>query len=228
MALRCIIVDDDELSRNVLEDLISETDLILVKSCVDAVEAFNFLKNESIDLMFLDIDMPKMSGIDLMKSLNELPQIILVTAHSEFAAESYEYEVTDFIIKPISHARFLKAVDKAKKMGPSIMPGSLGKSVFIKSDSRLIQLPIDNILYVEALGNYVSIYTTAGRYTILSTMKDIESKLTAPLFARVHRSFVVKIDKIDSIEDNFINIGEKNIPIGKNYKDELTRVIQLL
>lgn len=230
MPLRCIIVDDDELSRNVVEDLIAETDLELIKSCPDAMEAFNILKEEKIDLIFLDVDMPKMSGIDLLKSLTELPQVILITAHAEFAAQSYEYDVTDFIVKPVSHSRFLKAVEKAKanleKNEIQASPNS--KTIFVKADARLVQLPVDNILYIEALGNYVNIYTPGGRYTVLSTMKDIESKLTPPRFVRVHRSFIVRLEKIETIEDNFVNIGDKAIPIGKNYKDELMKKIHML
>lgn len=230
MPLRCIIVDDDELSRNVVEDLLAETDLELIKSCPDAMEAFNVLKEEKIDLIFLDVDMPKMSGIDLLKSLTELPQVILITAHAEFAAESYEYDVTDFIVKPVSHSRFLKAIEKAKTnlQQTEIQASPSSKTIFVKADSRLVQLPIENILYIEALGNYVNIYTPNGRYTVLSTMKDIEARLTPPRFIRVHRSFIVRLERIETIEDNFVNIGDKAIPIGKNYKDELMKQIHML
>jgi len=229
--MRCIIVDDDELSRNIMEDLVAETDLELVKTCSSAMEAFNVLKTEEIDLIFLDVDMPKMTGIDLIKALDVLPQIILITSHAEYAVESYEYDVTDFIVKPISNTRFLKAVEKAKKniARPSeITHGSTAKTLFIKTDSRLVQVHTKNILYIEALGNYVNVYTTAGKYIVLSTMKDIESRLTPPDFMRVHRSFIVRLDKIESIEDNFITINQKNIPIGKNFKDELMRSLNML
>ncbi|MFZ5552606.1 MAG: LytR/AlgR family response regulator transcription factor [Bacteroidota bacterium] len=229
--MRCIIVDDDELSRNIMEDLVAETDLELVKTCSSAMEAFNVLKAEEIDLIFLDVDMPKMSGIDLIKALEVLPQIILITSHAEYAVESYEYDVTDFIVKPISNTRFLKAVEKAKKniARPSeITHGATAKTLFIKTDSRLVQVHTKNILYIEALGNYVNVYTTAGKYIVLSTMKDIESRLTPPDFMRVHRSFIVRLDKIESIEDNFITINQKNIPIGKNFKDELMKSLNML
>ncbi len=230
MPMKCLVVDDDELSRNIIEDLIAETDLVLVKSCPNAMDAFNILKNEKIDLLFLDVDMPKMSGIDLLKSLTELPQVILITAHAKYAAKSYEYNVTDFIVKPISQQRFLKALEKAKRnlsfSGPEIIGGS--ETIFVKADSRLVQLPFDQILYIEALGNYVNIYTAGARYTVLTTMKEAEGKLHAPQFARVHRSFIVQVDKIESIEDNLINIGGKTIPIGKNYKEELMKNINLL
>lgn len=229
--MRCIIVDDDELSRNIMEDLVAETDLELVKTCSSAMEAFNILKTDEIDLIFLDVDMPKMTGIDLIKALDVLPQIILITSHAEYAVESYEYDVTDFIVKPISNTRFLKAVEKAKKniARPSeITHGSTAKTLFIKTDSRLVQVHTKNILYIEALGNYVNVYTTAGKYIVLSTMKDIESRLTPPDFMRVHRSFIVRLDKIESIEDNFITINQKNIPIGKNFKDELMKSLNML
>ena len=228
--MRCIIVDDDELSRNIMEDLVAGTDLQLVKSCSSAMEAFNVLKSENIDLIFLDVDMPKMSGLDLMRALDDLPQVVLITSHSEFALESWEYNVTDFIVKPISHARFLKALDKVKRTNDT-KPEAMGdntKTLFIKTDSRLVQVFKEHVLYIEALGNYVTVFTTNGKYIVLSTMKDLESKLTAPDFARVHRSYIVRLDKITSIEDNFINVGGKAIPIGKNYKDELMKSLNTL
>lgn len=227
--MKCIIVDDDELSRNIMEDLVAGTDLTLVKSCASAMEAFNVLKSENIDLIFLDVDMPKMSGLDLMKALDDLPQVVLITSHSEFALESWEYNVTDFIVKPISHARFLKALDKVKRNDAK--PEGISdntKTLFIKTDSRLVQVFKEHVLYIEALGNYVTVFTTTGKYIVLSTMKDLEAKLTAPDFARVHRSYIVRLDKITSIEDNFINVGGKSIPIGKNYKDELMKSLNTL
>ena len=228
--MRCIIVDDDELSRNIMEDLVAGTDLQLVKSCSSAMEAFNVLKSENIDLIFLDVDMPKMSGLDLMRALEDLPQVVLITSHSEFALESWEYNVTDFIVKPISHARFLKALDKVKRANetkPEVLSDN-SKTLFIKTDSRLVQVFKEHVLYIEALGNYATIFTTNGKYIVLSTMKDLESKLTAPDFARVHRSYIVRLDKITSIEDNFINVGGKTIPIGKNYTDELMKSLNTL
>lgn len=227
--MKCIVVDDDELSRNIMEDLIAESELELVQSCSSAMEAFNVLKNNDIDVIFLDVDMPKMSGLDLMKSLDDLPQVVLITSHSEYALESWEYNVTDFVVKPISHARFLKALDKVKKneSKPETIDSN-SKTLFIKTDSRLVQVFKDHILYIEALGNYVTVFTENGKYIVLSTMKDLESKLNNPDFSRVHRSFIVRLDKISSIEDNFINVGQKAIPIGKNYKDELMKSLNTL
>lgn len=229
--MRCLVVDDDELSRSVLEDLIKETDsLELIKSCEDAIDAFNTIKEDHIDLVFLDIEMPKMDGMEMLRNLNPLPQIILVTSHAEYAVESYEYDVTDFVHKPVSHARFLKAVDKALKRFEDSRANitAKDKTIFIKADSKLVQINTEEILWVEALGNYMRIYTTKGKYTILSTMKDIASKLPIDDFVRVHRSFIVRVDKIESIEDNYILIDGKQISIGKAYKEELSKRLNLL
>ncbi len=230
--MRCIVVDDDELSRSVIEDLINETEsLELIKSCEDAVEAFKVIKEEHIDLVFLDIEMPKMDGLEMLRTLSPLPQVILVTAHEKYAVESYEYDVTDFLHKPISLARFMKAVDKAYNRFENNRASitSQDKTIFIKADSRLVQINTEDILYIEALGNYMRIFTSGDqKYTILSTMKDIISKLSSEDFVRVHRSFIVRLDKIKTIEDNYIVINSKQINIGKAYKDDLTQKLNLL
>jgi DNA-binding LytR/AlgR family response regulator len=230
--MRCIVVDDDELSRSVIEDLIEETDsLELIKSCEDAMEAFKVIKEEHIDLVFLDIEMPKMDGLEMMRTLSPLPQVILVTAHEKYAVESYEYDITDFLHKPISLARFMKSIDKAYNRFELSRADitSQDRTIFIKADSRLVQLNTEDILFVEALGNYMRIYTSnEQKYTILSTMKDIVSKLSNDEFVRVHRSFIVRLDKIESIEDNYIVINKKQINIGKAYKDDLNQKLNLL
>jgi DNA-binding LytR/AlgR family response regulator len=229
--MKCLIVDDDELSRGILEDLINDTSsLELVDSCDDPLKAFNILKESKIDLLFLDIEMPKMDGISMLKALSPLPQVILVTSHDRYAVESYEYDVTDFVKKPISAARFLKAVEKANKRfsaGSSLFT-TKGETIFIKSDSKLVQINTHKIYWIEALGNYMRVITEDGKYTILSTMKDVASKLPSDEFVRVHRSFIVRLDKIESIEDNYIIINENQINIGKAYKDGLSGKLNLL
>jgi DNA-binding LytR/AlgR family response regulator len=229
--MRCLVVDDDELSRSILADLINETDsLELTKSCEDAIEAFNIIKDEHIDLVFLDIEMPKMDGMEMLRTLSPLPQVILVTSHSKYALESYEYDVTDFIQKPVTHARFLKSVEKALSRfeGNRANITSKDKTIFIKTESKLVQINTEDVLWVEALGNYMRIFTPKGKYTILSTMKDIASKLSAEEFVRVHRSFIVRVDKIETIEDNYILINQKQISIGKAYKEALSKRLNLL
>jgi len=231
LTLNCLVVDDDSLSRNVLEDLISDTaSLNLAASCQDPIQAFNFLKKHQVDLLFLDIEMPKMDGMEMLRNLNPLPQVVLVTSHTEYAVESYEYDVTDFIKKPITPARFLKAIDKVYKRlsTEETKITTKGDTIFIKSDSRLVQINTNKIFWIEALGNYMRVITENGKYTILSTMKDVASKLPSDEFVRVHRSFIVRVDKIKSIEDNYIIIDEKQINIGKAYKDGLNKFLNLL
>ena len=231
LTLNCLVVDDDSLSRNILEDLINDTtSLNLAASCQDPIQAFNFLKEHQLDLLFLDIEMPKMDGMEMLRNLNPLPQVVLVTSHTEYAVESYEYDVTDFIKKPITPARFLKAIDKVYKRlsTEETKITTKGDTIFIKSDSRLVQINTNKIFWIEALGNYMRVITEDGKYTILSTMKDVASKLPSDEFVRVHRSFIVRVDKIKSIEDNYIIIDEKQINIGKAYKDGLNKFLNLL
>lgn len=228
--MNCIIVDDDELSRNIIEDLVKESEFLnLVKSCENAVEAFNLLRDEDIDLAFLDIEMPKMNGMELVKNLDSKTQIILITSHSEYASESYEYEVTDFIVKPITPGRFMKAITKAKRLADQSGGGSTGESrkLFVKADSRLVQVDTKDILYVEALGNYVIIHTVKEKLTVHFTMKDMLAKLPTKEFIRVHRSFIVRLDRIEAIEDNMIDIKGKAINIGRAYKDELLNRLKM-
>ena len=229
--MKCLVVDDDKLSRGILEDLISDTSsLELVASCDDPIKAFNILKESKIDLLFLDIEMPKMDGISMLKALSPLPQVILVTSHDEYAVESYEYDVTDFVKKPISTARFLKAVEKANKRfnTDASLFTTKGETIFIKSDSKLVQINTHKIFWIEALGNYMRVITEDGKYTILSTMKDVANKLPSDEFVRVHRSFIVRLDKIESIEDNYIVINNNQINIGKAYKEGLSGKLNLL
>ncbi len=231
LILNCLVVDDDDLSRGILEDLINDTSsLELIASCADSIQAFNFLKEQNIDLLFLDIEMPKMDGMEMLRNLNPLPQVILVTSHPEYAVESYEHDVTDFIKKPITPARFLKAIDKANKRlnAQETNITKKGDTIFIKSDSRLVQVNTHKIFWIEALGNYMRVITEDGKFTILSTMKDVASKLPSDEFVRVHRSFIVRVDKIKSIEDNYIIIDNKQINIGKAYKDGLNKSLNLL
>ena len=163
--MKCLVVDDDELSRGILEDLISDTSsLELVASCDDPIKAFNIIKESKIDLLFLDIEMPKMDGISMLKALSPLPQVILVTSHDEYAVESYEYDVTDFVKKPISTARFLKAVEEANKRfnTDASLFTTKGETIFIKSDSKLVQINTHKIFWIEALGNYMRVITEDG------------------------------------------------------------------
>jgi len=225
--MNCIIIDDDKLSAKVIEAFIEKTEnLILLSSFTNAVDAINSLKNEiEIDLIFLDIEMPEMSGIDFLDSLTTAPQIIIVSSKEKYALDAFEYDVTDYLLKPVQYVRFYKAVSKAMVRYNKGKLDTKGDEIYIKHNSSLVKLKYTDILWVEALENYVIISTYYEKYTIHFTMKSIEQKLPTSKFTRVHRSFIVNTSNINVIEDNAILIktheGIKSIPIGKSYKDDL-------
>jgi DNA-binding LytR/AlgR family response regulator len=229
--MNCLIVDDDELSRRTIEHFIKETSFLsLERSCESAVEAVNILSNNNnIQLIFLDIEMPIMNGIDLLKSFDHHPQIILMTSHKDYALEAFEYNVTDYLLKPITYSRYLKAVKKAseKDRENSIVSAPSSEDIFIKVDSSLIKLSIKDILWVEAMGDYVSINTTEKRYVVYSTMKRIEEKLPE-VFMRIHRSYIVNLNRISNIDDYFITINKKILSVSRNYKEALIQRLNLV
>ncbi|MBN2275361.1 MAG: response regulator transcription factor [Bacteroidales bacterium] len=231
--MNCIIIDDDLMSRKIIEEFISRTDqLNLVASYDNAVDAINaFTGDSDIDLIFLDIEMPEMSGIDFLESLTNPPQIIIISSKEKYALEAFNYDVIDYLLKPIVYSRFFKAINKANVRFKNKVD-SKDDEIFIKKNSALVRLKYDDILYVEALENYVIFSTFNERYTIHFTMKAIEQKLPANKFSRVHRSFIVNTSRINVIEDNSVIIkthdGNKSIPIGKSYKDKLLRDINLI
>lgn len=232
--MNCIVIDDDSLSRRVIEEFVKRTDsLTLNYSFETAVEAVNILANrdEEIDLIFLDIEMPEMNGIDFLNSLKNLPQVIIVSSKEKYALEAFDYDVTDYLLKPISYGRFYKAVSKAK----DIFENKLDKDeeeIFIKKNSALVKLKYNDIIWIEALENYVVVNTYNDKYTIHFTMKAIEAQMPQNTFKRVHRSYIVNAKKIERIEDNSIvvkiNDGLKTIPIGKAYKERFMSEINLM
>lgn len=221
------------MSRRIIEEFVSRTDqLNLLNSYENAVDAINaFNSDEDIDLIFLDIEMPEMSGIDFLETLTNPPQIIIISSKDKYALEAFNYDVTDYLLKPISYSRFFKAVNKANLRFRNKVENK-DDEIFIKKNSALVRLKYDDILWVEALENYVIFVSFAEKYTIHFTMKAIEAKLPQNKFTRVHRSFIVNTKCINMIEDNSIIIktheGKKSIPIGKSYKDKLLGDINLI
>jgi DNA-binding LytR/AlgR family response regulator len=233
--MNCVVIDDDKLSRKVVESYIERTDFLsLGASYPSAIDAINNIKkNEPVDLIFLDIEMPEMSGMEFLNSLNTTPQIIIISSKEQYALEAFEYDVTDYLLKPISYSRFFKAVNKANKRYKNSEGFIQDKSeIFIKSNSSLVRLNYDDILWIEALENYVVVNTYQEKYTIHFTMKAIEEKMPAARFSRIHRSYIVNLSKIEMIEDNSVVIdtdgGSKSIPIGKSYRDKLMGDINLI
>lgn len=237
--MNCLIVDDDEQIRLLVENLIKDSDfLYLVKSCGTAIEASNVLLKEKIDLIFLDVLMPGMSGMEFLKTLEgNKPQIIMITSNKEFASDAYDFDVSDFIVKPISQSRFLKAVSKAKKIHDTFnninnknlnLSKKSNDSVFVKSNFALIKLNAQDIYMVEALVDYVAVHTNTEKYVIHSTMKEIINKLPENDFIRVHNSYIVRVDKISSIEGNHLIVNKKVIPISRSKQKDLMNRLKLL
>jgi DNA-binding LytR/AlgR family response regulator len=231
--MNCIIIDDDLMSRKIIEEFIARTDqLNLIASYDNAMDAINaFNADSDIDMIFLDIEMPEMSGIDFLESLQNPPQIIIISSKEKYALQAFNYDVTDYLLKPIVYSRFFKAINKANVRFKNKVD-SKEDEIFIKKNSALVRLKYEDILWVEALENYVIFSTFNERFTIHFTMKAIEQKLPTNRFSRVHRSFIVNVSRISVIEDNAIIIkthdGNKSIPIGKSYKDKLLRDINLI
>ena len=231
--MNCIIIDDDLMSRRIIEEFVNRTDqlhlLSSYENAVDAINAFN--SEEDIDLIFLDIEMPEMSGIDFMETLANPPQIIIISSKDKYALDAFNYDVTDYLLKPISYSRFFKAVNKANVRFKNKVD-TKEDEIFIKKNSALVRLKYEEILWVEALENYVIFNTFGEKYTIHFTMKAIEQKLPSNRFTRVHRSYIVNTRSINVIEDNSVIIktheGSKSIPIGKSYKDKLMGDINLI
>lgn len=232
--MNCIVVDDNKMARTATKQLIAQVDFLnLVQECSNPIDAFNYLKTEKVDLVFLDIEMPEMSGIELIKNLAFHPIIILITAKKEYAVEAFELNVADYIIKPVNLSRFMAAVSRAKELFDSkdqkleINEKEKGY-IFVRTDSVLIKIKTNEILYIQAMGDYVNIFTTGKRTTVHITLKGIEEKLPKDLFYRLHRSYLIATDHIDNVEENTAYIGKHPIPIGEQFKKELLKRINLI
>ncbi|RLD77530.1 MAG: DNA-binding response regulator [Bacteroidetes bacterium] len=234
--MNCIIVDDDPLSRKIIEGFIEKTDALnLIGSFENPLNSFQiFEKEEPVDLIFLDVEMPEMTGLEFLNTLDSPPMIIIVSGQEKYALEAYEYDVIDYLLKPLALPRFYKSINKAqKRFQEKESISKYPEEIFIKKkNSTLVRLRYDDILWVEALENYVTVNTFQEKFTIHFTMKAIENKLPSGNFKRVHRSYIVNIKRIERIEDNNVIIKANNstkvIPIGKSYRDNLMNDLNLI
>lgn len=238
LMLNVLIVDDEPLALDVLETYINQMpELQLVKRCSNALEANEALKIHSVELMFLDIQMPQLTGIDFVKTLTKPPMVIFTTAYPNYAIQGFDLNALDYLLKPISLERFMKAVNKALEQADLINRENHSASqaqdgmdfFFVKADKKLVKVNFADIIYIEGLKDYVIIRLLHGRVITLQTMKSLEDKLPFGRFKRIHRSYIVAMDKITAIEGNMVEVLEKDkpklLPIGKNYRDELLELI---
>lgn len=232
MEIQTIIVEDDLMAQTALTRFCEITPELLLKStCSNGREAFDYLSNNEVDLILLDVEMPDINGLELLDKLAYLPQIIMTTGNTEYAYEAFEYNVTDFLKKPISQARFQKAIQKVIDFHERVQQSALSsasKEIYIKSDGKLIRLEYDNILYFENVGDYVKVICEESSHVIYGALKAIDHRLSHPRFLKVHRSFIVNLDKIVDIQDNSIVIAKKVIPISRAHKSLLINSLNVL
>lgn len=228
--LKCVIIDDDPISQNLIESLIEKTSgLVLECTFQNPEEGAAYLSNSTIDLLFLDIEMPEMSGLELLDTINNLPPVIIISSKNEYAIEAYNFEVVDYLVKPIeSYARFLKAINRVRDKGVKTAEVKSQDKIFIKVDSLLVNFDLKDIIWIEAYGDYVKIKTSSKTHTVYSTMKAIEGKLPEKEFIRIHRSYIVRVDQIINIDNTNLEIGDGIVPIGSKYKQILLERINLL
>jgi two-component system, LytTR family, response regulator len=229
--INCVIIDDEPLAREGIASYVREIDFLqLVATCVNPLEMVNLSGEHHIDLIFLDIQMPKMNGIDFLKIVQKPPMVIITTAFPSYALEGFQLNVLDYLLKPITFDRFFKAVNKAKDYHQLITkaaePGTgTGNApadyFFIKCGNKYEKIHFDDILYVEGMQNYVTIYTSKGKYVTLLYLKNLEQNLDNKSFIRVHKSYIVSINKIEGIEGNEIFIQSHRIPISRNYREQV-------
>jgi DNA-binding LytR/AlgR family response regulator len=232
MTIQCMIIDDEPLARKGLKEYIADVEFLRLDCEFDsAVSAMDKLNSGTIQLLFLDIQMPKMSGIELLRSLQKPPLVVLTTAYPQYALESYELDVLDYLVKPISFSRFVKAAMKAKEQISSRVAGTAAVSsarddhFFIKTDNTLVKILYADMLFAEATQNYVTIYTKDKKYLTHLTFKSIEENLPAAEFLKVHKSYIVNLAKIDGIDAAGIVIGTHKIPISRANKEEIMELI---
>lgn len=237
MKIKCLIVDDEALALDVLENYIRRLDnLELVGRCLNAIEAFNHLQQKKVDLIFLDIQMPKLTGIEFIKNLNHPPKIIFTTAYRDYAIEGFDLNAADYLLKPISFERFFKSINKVVELiHPASVSGidlsalsqtlsaSTESFIFVKADKKVVKINLNDILYIESLKDYVRIKTAEKEIISYQRISYLEEKLPEDQFLRIHRSFIVSLTRIDAFSHSFVEVQKMEIPIGRNYKSEVLK-----
>lgn len=233
--INCVIVDDEPLAREGMANYVKEVEFLhLIETCVSPVELVTLLDKYQVDLIFLDVQMPKMNGIDFLKIVQNPPMVIITTAFPGYALESFQLNVLDYLLKPITFDRFFKAANKAKDyhqlISKPVNPGS-GKAeptadyFFIKCGNKYEKIYFNDILYIEAMQNYVTIHTQKGKYMTLLYLKNLEQNLDTQSFVRVHKSYIVSISKIDTIEGNEVILPSHRIPLSRNYREQVIQQV---
>jgi DNA-binding LytR/AlgR family response regulator len=225
--MNCLIVDDNKLARMSLHQMLLQSKLLNVAGeCASAIEAFEYVSKHTIDILFLDVEMPEMSGIDLVKSLVQKPVVVLTTSNKDYAAEAFELSVADFLVKPFTMPRLMQSIQKATDIlqRKDAELGTIGSDyIFIKENKTVKKISIKEVRWIEAMGDYVKIQVDKKTHIVHTTLKALEEKLDPTLFIRVHRSYIIAIEKIDYIEEGAIYIDSKPIPLAETYRATLNK-----
>jgi DNA-binding LytR/AlgR family response regulator len=231
--MNTLIIDDNKIARTIMRQLASQVkDLIIMNDFASAIDAYNFLQEQPVELLLLDIEMPGMSGLELTKSLgSKRPVIIFMTSKKEYAVEAFELNVADYIVKPVTPARFIQAIDRAREIIESSkeeIKMSEDEFIFIRDSNIVRRLNTDDIIYAEAMGDYVKLHTSQKFYAIHTTLKTVEDRLPSSKFLRVHRSYIAAIAKIDTIRDGVLIIHGKTVPVADAYRATLNKRMNIL
>jgi two-component system LytT family response regulator len=231
--ITCLVVDDEPAARNIIERYIQQLPMLkLLGECGNAIQAMDILQNQQVDLLFLDINMPQLSGTDLLRLLKNPPKTILTTAHEEYALQGYELDVADYLLKPIQFNRFLKAVQKVSQVQP--VPVNDGQPtstqaqepfIYFRADRKMVKVLLQDILYVESMKDYIKVFTTTGVIITKLSISSLEELLPENNFIRTHRSFIVSLQKIRSFTPEVIEIGKTEVPVGKLYRNSVLKVL---
>lgn len=231
--MNCLIIDDNPMARTALKQLVSKVnDLSVVGECADAMQAYHLMQSTPVDILLLDIEMPEMSGLELTRHLGEKkPIIIFTTSKKDYAADAFDLNVADYIVKPVTPSRFLQAIEKAREVFSSNKTDVSVEDkefVFIRDNGVLKRLLIEEINFLEAMGDYVKVFTNQKFHAVHTTLKNVEEKLPSSRFLRVHRSYIVALNKIDKIEEGVIVIGNKTVPVADAYRSALNKRLNIL
>ncbi|WP_438422403.1 LytR/AlgR family response regulator transcription factor [Aquimarina macrocephali] len=229
MKLRCIIVDDEQTARNILKKYIGDVSTLdLMGEFKNALEALDYIQNHSVDVMFLDIEMPKLSGLNLAKIIENKIKIVFTTAHREFALEGFDLSAIDYLLKPFSFDRFLKSI---QKINPSlstttVTPAPVVDHIFVKADKKMVKINFSELLYIEGLSNYVKIHTIENTLVVYEKMSDLVLRLPSLSFMRIHRSYIVNTEKIKTYTKEYVEIKKRHIPISLTYRNALLSFLE--
>ncbi len=235
MKTNCLIIDDEPLARKLIRHHLEKIEnMVIVAECENAIKATEVLRQNQIDLIFTDIQMPEISGIEFLRTLEKSPSVIITTAHKKFALEGYELNVVDYLLKPISFCRFIKAINKYFQLNSGLNNSSENRVahysyndfIYVRENKRYVKIPLNEILYVEGLGEYIQIYTTVRKVITKLSFGELSEQLPQTDFIRIHKSFIISIPRVNAFSSYSVEIGEKNLPIGRRFKADVLNTLK--